>query len=104
MLRNLQDQVAEWATHNFGNPPSWHSLLGIVEEAGELCHGYLKRAQDIRGTREKHDAEIRDAIGDIVVYLADFCNKENIDFEGVVLDVWSEVKKRDWKENKQTGE
>jgi len=104
MLRRLQDELFVWVSHNFGFRPLWHPLLGMMEELGELSHAYLKREQGIRGTVEEHNAEIKDAVGDIVVYLADFCNAENIDLEETIRKTWSEVKKRDWKKNKQTGE
>lgn len=102
MLQALQKQQKKWAIKNFGEIPSWQPLIGVVEEIGELAHSYLKRAQGIRNN-EDHNAGIRDAIGDIVVYLADFCNREGIDFEETVRDVWVKVAKRDWKKNKDKG-
>jgi hypothetical protein len=46
---------------------------------------------------------IEDAVGDIVVYLADFCTREDFDFEAVVTQVWEKVKQRDWQRDKLTG-
>ena len=94
----LQFGVASWTEKNFGlcrgsNDP----LLGIVEETGELCHAILKRKQGIRGTKEEHDAAIRDAIGDIVIFLMDFCNEEQIILDDCISEAWSQVVKRDWK-------
>lgn len=63
----------EWVARNFpplpGDIPGNDSILGCIEEVGELAHSYLKAKQGIRGTPEEHDAAGRDAIGDIVVYL-----------------------------------
>ena len=95
-LRQLQDEQRPWVQHNFGNRPSWMPLLGVMEELGELAHAHLKRAQGIR-TTEDHDAKARDAVGDIVVYLADYCSATGIDLERTVAEVWAEVKRRDWK-------
>lgn len=98
MIRKLQNENKQWSETNFGKHPAWHPLLGIVEELGELCHHYLKRAQGIR-KGEDHEAGIRDAVGDIVIYLADFCNVEGIDLELTVDQIWSDVIKRNWNKN-----
>jgi len=103
-LADIQVEHARWAQKNFGDQPAWHALLGVVEEAGELCHAYLKREQGIRGTREEHDAEILDAVGDIVIFLINFCNREGIDLNKTVIETWGSVKVRDWKANPEDGE
>jgi hypothetical protein len=67
--------------HNFGDRPAWQTLLGVVEEVGELSHAHLKAAQGIRGTREQHHVAKIDAVADIVIFLADYCTAEGIDLE-----------------------
>lgn len=63
----------EWVAKNFppyeGEVPGNDSILGCIEEAGELAHAHLKNKQGIRGTPEEHEAAAKDAIGDIVIYL-----------------------------------
>lgn len=93
-LKDLQKEVAVWATHNFGN--NREPFLGVVEEVGELAHSILKRKQGIRGSEVEHNADIADAVADIVIYLADFCESEKIDLQTCVESTWNEVKKRDW--------
>lgn len=94
-FHRLQKDIAAWALRNFGEQPDVHPLLGVVEEAGELCHVYLKQAQGIRNA----DLEIKgkDAVGDLAIYLLAFCEEMGWDFETVVAEVWSEVRQRDWK-------
>jgi NTP pyrophosphatase (non-canonical NTP hydrolase) len=62
-----------WVNLNFppypGEIPGNDSILGLIEENGELAHAHLKAKQGIRGTPEEHEAAMRDAIGDIVIYL-----------------------------------
>lgn len=101
---DLQAQHAIWSAYNFGPQPSIHSLLGIMEELGELTHAHLKAAQGIRGTPEEHRAAKADAIGDLVVFLTDYCTRENFDLDQIVTDVWSEVRRRDWKRYPVTGQ
>lgn len=98
VLTTFQREVAEWtARQPWGaSQPAWQPLLGIGEELGELNHAYLKREQGVRGSREKHDAEIRDAVGDILVFLAAFCTAERIDMDDCRITVWNEVKERDY--------
>jgi hypothetical protein len=63
----------EWVARNFppgpDDIPGNDSILGVVEELGELAHAHLKAKQGIRGTQAEHDAAAKDAIGDITVYL-----------------------------------
>lgn len=101
-LRFVQDEVRAWSADNFGEQPSWKPLLGIGEELGELQHHYLKRAQGIR-TTEDHDAGIRDAVADILIYLCDFCAREDIDLDAQLAQTWHEVKQRNWRASPQDG-
>lgn len=94
-FRTLQEDVAEWSYKNFGDQEATNPLLGVVEEVGELCHAVLKSRQKIR-KGEDHVAGAQDAVGDIVIYLADFCTRYNIDFDKAVTTAWDEVKVRDW--------
>lgn len=69
---SLIERRNKWVAHNFPtqvDDPGSENLLGCIEEAGELAHGFLKRQQGIRGTYEEHTANMRDAVGDIAVYL-----------------------------------
>ncbi len=103
MLKKLQKEAAEWTQNNFGVHPAWHPLLGIQEEVGELSHAHLKSEQGIRGSSDEHRSEKIDAIGDIVIYLADYCTQESINLEQAVLTTWYKVKQRDWNKDKEHG-
>jgi len=98
-LNRLQLELLSWQKHNFPNREPWEPLIGISEEVGELHHAFLKRHQGIRGTREEWDAEIKDALADIIVYLCDFANAEEIDLEHELAETWARVKRRDWQAN-----
>ena len=97
-LRRLQAEQVPWVKHNFGDRPSWMPLLGAVEELGELAHAHLKQAQGIR-VSENHDEKARDAVADIVIYLADYCSSRGFDLETLVMETWDKVKLRDWKKD-----
>lgn len=84
----LCEEVNEWSIGNFGQDSAENKALGFVEETGELvdafvictgkiAHSLLKMRQGIRGTKEEHYLKMCDAIGDCMVYLADFCSKAN---------------------------
>lgn len=100
MLKELQIQLRHWQEHNFPGRPAWQPLLGLQEELGELSHAYLKREQNIRVT-ENHNENIRDAVADILIFLCDFCNAENIDIETELQRTWTEVSKRDWRKQEE---
>ena len=103
-LQVLQVVHMLWLEENFPQQQPADPLLGIVEEVGELAHAHLKASQSIRGTPEEHQAEARDAIGDIVIYLASYCNTNGYNFADCVTDAWTEVKSRNWQKYPQDGE
>lgn len=99
----IQNQVAEWATRNFGSDrPAYQRLLGAVEEIGELAHAHLKQEQNIR-VGEDHEAGAKDAIGDVVIYLLDYCEIRGWNFEQIVEQTWDVVKLRDWINDSSSG-
>jgi NTP pyrophosphatase (non-canonical NTP hydrolase) len=101
-FRDLQEQNREWANRNFDpNTPAWQPLLGAVEELGELAHAHLKQAQSIR-TNEDHEANGRDAVADVIIYLCDYSSRRGWDLQEIVETAWNEVKQRDWKKNPST--
>lgn len=83
-IETIQAEQKAWEESQFGLQPAWKPLLGISEEFGELCHAVLKMSQNIRGDADKHFADARDAIGDVLIYALGFCNRLNINaIEGV---------------------
>jgi hypothetical protein len=66
----LQEENAVWVAHNFGIGKPYQPLLGMLEECGEL----------VDAINEWNVAEIRDALGDAVVFCADICTKRGWDF------------------------
>jgi len=104
MIRTLQMEVEEWQKRNFFNKKPHQPLLGIVEEVGELSHAHLKLEQGIRGTPQEHKLAKVDAVGDIVIYLCDYCTQNNIDLQAAVMSTWDAVKRRDWVKNKENGQ
>lgn len=122
-LRTLQAEVGEWQRRNFPQQPPGQPALGTAEETGELweaalellglgklsalvgrvCHAELKLEQRIRGTREELRARLEDAIGDLVVFIANLCNTRGIDLQEVVDRTWSQVSKRDWRSDPVSG-
>ena len=121
-LRVLQAEQVSWVKHNFGDRPAWQPLLGLMEEIGELteatggnqhitelvrvlgrlAHADLKSFQGIR-TNEDHDAKAKDAVADIVIFLADYCSARGWDMEDIVQSTWDQVKRRDWKRDRAKG-
>jgi NTP pyrophosphatase (non-canonical NTP hydrolase) len=99
----LQTEHNPWARKNFGVQEWMDGFLGLVEEVGELAHSLLKQRQKIRGTHEEHEEQAKDAVGDIVVFLAGFCTQRGWNFQEIVEGVWSRVKARDWTKNKDNG-
>lgn len=104
-LRDLQFQHKAWVNHNFPGQKRHEPLLGLMEEVGELAHAHLKHDQAIRGLDDLPQATEKkiDAIGDIVIYLASYCNANGFDFARCVESTWEKVRMRDWQANSETG-
>lgn len=101
LLKSLQIDANSWARQNFPDNEQWMPLVGAMEELGELAHAFLKTKQGIRGYTSV--AEQEDAIGDIVIYLTDFCNLNEIDFGKALSSTWDKVVKRNWIEDPISG-
>ena len=72
-LDAIQADQIEWSTRNFGQQPAHRPMLGIIEE---MCE--LEEAQMLAGEtgKEESDAAAQlDAIGDIAIYMLDYCGK-----------------------------
>lgn len=96
MIQRIQGEVLEWHSRVFPNAEQWEKVVGLQEELGELAHAFLKRSQGVK-VEEDHDAAIRDAVGDIVIFLMGFCNQEGIDLQVCIEEVWGRVSQRDYK-------
>ena len=101
-LRQLQREMREWSERNFGEQPSYQPLLGVVEELGELAHAQLKEEQGIR-TNENHIEDAQDAVGDLLIFLMNYCSSRGWDVQEILERTWDSVKQRDWKKNPENG-
>jgi NTP pyrophosphatase (non-canonical NTP hydrolase) len=95
-LKQLQKELLVWQGHNFPGRKWDKPFMGMVEELGELSHALLKQEQGIRGTSQNHDAAIVDAVADLLVFMADFCNARGINLQTALTDTWAQVRQRDW--------
>lgn len=103
-LYDFQRKHAEWLRHNFPDQKPHDALLGLAEEVGELAHAHLKYEQGIRGlTKNEYRRLAGDAIGDIMIYLASYCNTNGFSMNRELAKAWEEVSARDWKANPETG-
>jgi hypothetical protein len=109
-LKQFQMGVAGWRARNFPNTHNerhltyaMDPLIGVLEELGELSHAHLKMRQGIRGDSERHIVAAKDAVGDIVVYLADYCSRMGFSLEECTTMAWESVQKRDWVKYPETG-
>lgn len=100
-LALFQRQVALWNARNFPDKKPHQPLLGVAEEVGELSHAHLKLEQGIRND-ENLEAQRKDAVGDILVFLADYCNQTGVDMAEAVERAWGEVSLRDWRQYPDT--
>ena len=105
-FNEFQDKVTIWSDYNFGSKrgikEAATKLIGVQEELGELSHSVLKSLQGIRND-EYHIEDAQDAVGDLMLYLADFCKTMGFSLEECANIAWEEVKDRDWKKFPNNG-
>lgn len=92
-INTIQEEQRAWSLANFGPQSPLLPLLGVVEELGELAHAVLKREQGIRKD-ENHLANEKDAIGDVCIYLLDYCNRRGFNLLELINGAWDEVCER----------
>ena len=94
-LEDLQKEIHNWNGEKFPTAPSYLALLKVGEEYGELNSHYIGRIEQRVGKAPvDHQAGIEDAVGDIVISLAVFCEREHLDMDSIVERVWAEVSSR----------
>ena len=71
LLDKLQDELRPWIARNFGQENAVHQTLGVVEELGEYIEAKKKE-------------EWLDAIGDVVVFMASWCNARGVRLSEIV--------------------
>lgn len=97
-LQDVQETTAIWRNVNFPNATAEEQFMGMVEELGELSHAILKNKQGIRGMDDPvtFRAAVMDAVGDLMIFTAGFCDKMDIHLGECVSNAWAEVMERDW--------
>lgn len=85
-INELQKQHRAWAIRNFGVQQEYQMLFGIIEELGELMMAWSE------GDRGR----IVDAIGDVGIYMFNYCNLRKWEASEIWLTrcSWTEVSVR----------
>lgn len=102
-VNQIQSDIGAWGKRNFPDAKPYMPLLGVSEEVGELCHAHLKLDQGIRGDTKKHLAAKIDAVGDVFVFLAHYCELNGILMGDAIAKTWMDVRKRDWQKDPTNG-
>jgi NTP pyrophosphatase (non-canonical NTP hydrolase) len=103
-LAQIQREIGEWATGQFGdNVSKWTGqtlgslvpLGGVTEEVGELWHPTIYRHQ-ARGfnTEAEYREAIEDGMSDLLIYLCDYASREGISLHEALNKVWQKVSLR----------
>jgi NTP pyrophosphatase (non-canonical NTP hydrolase) len=104
-IQQFQRDQKKWLQSNFPDAEPWEALAGMTEEVGELAHAHLKGFNKIRGLTNEAEiaAKKADAIGDLFIYAASYCNTNDLDLEECIVAAWAEVQRRNWRLNPEDG-
>ncbi len=86
----IQEEQIEWSERNFGKQHARYPLLGMIEEVLELDAAWKARTDacmfDIppQEVMDRMNAEVLDAVGDIGIYMLDYCGKKGLSLN----DLW----------------
>lgn len=87
-LIKLQTDLCKWLGYNFPNTSSDEQFKGIVEEIGELVEAdIIYRADPLPAKKEL----VKDAVGDIIIYLTNYCTKNDISLAYCAADASGKV-------------
>lgn len=96
-LSGLQTDLHEWQREHFPDTGADESLMGAVEELGELAHATLKGKQGLEGERFATGPEAeKDAIGDCVVFLMQYASSRGYDIEECIEGAAEEALAREY--------
>jgi len=92
-FNDVQNRMAAWAEHNTPPMSKDEVICGIVGELGELAQArrYSKQSR-FGGNPCLSDED--DCIGDIVLFVARYCNESDFDFGECVRGALEEVEQR----------
>lgn len=79
------------------------AFLGAMEELGEMAEMLLSRLDEPIDGDNKRAQKVKDGVGDLQVYLLDFCASNGLDAEDCLNTAWAKVSQRDWKKDKLKG-
>lgn len=116
-LARIQSEIGEWSRNQFGeenaskNPQfrdeelrDLPSLLGMVEEIGELVAPIVKLHQGrYKGSLDQAKEDIIDALGDLMIFMCDFAYRNDISLSDTLRMTWLKVQQRrqaSWNEDK----
>lgn len=102
-FKQLQDEQRTWVQYNFPGREAVDTILGAMEELGELSHAHLKMKLGIRGTEKYHMECAADAVADTIIFLSDYCTAMGFDLQEIMEKTWGEVKHRDWRKDPENG-
>jgi NTP pyrophosphatase (non-canonical NTP hydrolase) len=95
-LKQLQQEHNAWKRLQLGAHRIDTSLMGLMEETGELAGAIRKERQGI-DDQAKLIQKQRSGIADITMCLVDICNVRGWDYEEIVANKWAVVKERDYR-------
>lgn len=75
----IQAEQIEWSERNFGKQHARYPLLGMIEELLEFEEAWQTRRALVQDDTDRTTAvdDVVDAIGDIAIYMLDYCGKVN---------------------------
>lgn len=94
-VQETQQAIYEWSLEQFGDQDPKNPLLGAQEELGEVSRIVLKNDQAIRQD-EMAQEDLEMEVADVVIYLMDFCARNDVDLATGIDRARNKVLDRDF--------
>lgn len=92
----MQSDVAQWRSTQFGAVDAVTAMAVLAEEAGEVARCLTKKAVGIRGSDAYWDDELRKELGDVVIAAIGVAIASGNDLSECVAERWATVRTRDF--------
>ncbi|EGQ44328.1 MAG: MazG nucleotide pyrophosphohydrolase [Candidatus Nanosalina sp. J07AB43] len=95
-IAETQEAIYEWSLEQFGDQDPENPLIGAQEELGEVSRIVLKEKQSIRQDEEFAEEDLEVEVADVVIYLLDFCARNDVSLSEGLHEARTKVLDRDF--------
>ena len=91
-LKTFQHELEARAERNIPRSATYQSLIGVFQEIGKLTRMQIED-EGISDVPENRQAAKRQAIGDVIIYMARYCTAQGWSLAEIIYEAWQKTKR-----------